>query len=633
MASKENNSDSSTEQPAAGPAGPPTTDGRRDGGPAVQEVPAGAVPGLVAGEEWQPDPRDEGSVGRTMFDAPGSSDNSLTVLLPRDSLNKVPSQALLRIESWEDERTYLAIVTAGPFAEPDGLRADAPTVVTTAVRGATAFVPRYHGRVQIELLGERIDGVLVPPRFRPLPNSPVFPLDTSESRDVLSLNGAVRLGTLASDPDLVLEIEATKKSVLPRHTGILGTTGGGKSTTVSKLIEQAQREDFAVILLDTEGEYTCLDQPTDDQTMIKLLEEREESPKGVQGTELYYLAGKETSNPSHGSKHEFDLSFNRFSPFIVPEILDLSSAQTERFEQSFDTTRALLRELKIFPRKGNKADEKQALELDEFETGYPNMKLDHLIDVVRVAHDVVSDQDPSEGLILSSDFKSGQGKTTLLKHGQQLAGRSSHKYSWRALYGHLHRLRRLRIFDSAEGLNYDELLKPGRVNIFDLSEIDTPAINNLVIADVLRGVQVTQESNYKTAEAKGKSAPKVLIIIEEAHEFLAEERISKMPVLFQQVSRIAKRGRKRWLGLVFVTQLPRHLPPQVMGLINNWVLHRISDADTVSRLRRTVAGVDDALWQRLPGLPPGQAIISFTSMTRPVLAAVDPTSAKLRMLE
>jgi DNA helicase HerA-like ATPase len=42
--------------------------------------------------------------------------------------------------------------------------------------------------------------------------------------------------------------------------------------------------------------------------------------------------------------------------------------------------------------------------------------------------------------------------------------------------------------------------------------------------------------------------------------------------LFQQVARIAKRGRKRWLGLVFVTQFPQHLPRQVFGLVNSYIL-------------------------------------------------------------
>ena len=67
----------------------------------------------------------------------------------------------------------------------------------------------------------------------------------------------------------------------------------------------------------------------------------------------------------------------------------------------------------------------------------------------------------------------------------------------------------------------------------------------------------------------------MLVIIEEAHEFLSAERIDKMNILFQQVARIAKRGRKRWLGLAFVTQLPQHLPRQVFGLVNK--LHPAQD--------------------------------------------------------
>ena len=75
-------------------------------------------------------------------------------------------------------------------------------------------------------------------------------------------------------------------------------------------------------------------------------------------------------------------------------------------------------------------------------------------------------------------------------------------------------------------------------------------------------MQEEQEKAYRAfegAKAAGRSVsdpPRVLVIVEEAHEFLSAERIDKTPVLFQQVARLAKRGRKRWLGLVFVTQLP-----------------------------------------------------------------------------
>ena len=123
------------------------------------------------------------------------------------------------------------------------------------------------------------------------------------------------------------------------------------------------------------------------------------------------------------------------------------------------------------------------------------------------------------------------------------------------------------------------------------------------------------------------------MIIEEAHEFVSAERFDKMRHVFEQVARIAKRGRKRWLGLVFVTQLPQHLPPQLFGLVNSYILHKITDPQVVSTLQRTVCGIDKGLWTRLPGLAPGQAIVSFPHMTRPLLVAVDPSPCRLRMAD
>src|SRR5204863_5788837 len=128
----------------------------------------------------------------------------------------------------------------------------------------------------------------------------------------------------------------------------------------------------------------------------------------------------------------------------------------------------------------------------------------------------------------------------------------------------------------------------------------------------------------KKADLSATPLTRTLNIIEEAHEFLSAERIEKTKVLFQQVAKIAKRGRKRWLGLVFVTQLPQHLPRQVFGLVNSFILHKISDPAVVQSLRKTVPGIDEGLWNKLPGLAPGQAIVSFPHMTRPLLVAVDP---------
>jgi hypothetical protein len=93
-----------------------------------------------------------------------------------------------------------------------------------------------------------------------------------------------------------------------------------------------------------------------------------------------------------------------------------------------------------------------------------------------------------------------------------------------------------------------------------------------------------------------------------------------------------RRGRKRYLGLVF-TQLPSHLPDEVLSLINNWILHKLTDTGVVSRLKKIIPAVNEATWKSLPNLAPGQALCSFTHLTRPIMITVDPSPCKLRMVD
>jgi DNA helicase HerA-like ATPase len=608
----------------------------------------------AAGGELTPDPELEGSIGTTMFDLPGSEDNTVTVVLPMPSAQSAPSQALLRIKSRKngDGRQYLGIVTAGPFAEPDSLRGDSHMLVTVATRGG-AYQPPYHGRLQVSILGEELaNGTLCPPRLRPLPNSPVFALSDEESAAVLKAAGDIRLGAVVGYKNVIVGVPSDKKFVLPRHTAVLGTTGGGKSTTIARFIQQAQAVNLAVILLDVEGEYTHLHEPTTNGDMLTALEERGLKPMGVpeRMMTLYHLVGRETANPEHPHRRPFSLQFARLSPYAAAEILGLTEAQEQRFLQAYDIAKEVLRDLGIFPAKKNAEQERLAMEIDEFERGYPRLTLSLMMDIVAACLKAVeSKKDKSNDTEGGADFTpfnavlaTPEGKASLrtrMHSGQRLDS----AVSWRALLGRLARLNRLKVFDTPESaappLIYKALLKPGAVSVIDLSDSGMSELTNIVIADLLRGVQDAQDDAYQEYEKAKKTnrdaAPptRTVIIIEEAHEFLSAERIEKTKILFEQVARIAKRGRKRWLGLVFVTQLPQHLPRQVFGLVNSYILHKITDADVVSTLRRTVSGIDAGLWERLPGLAPGQAIVSFPHMTRPLLASIDPTPAELRLAD
>jgi len=435
-----------------------------------------------------------GAIGRTMFDTPSSKDNTVTVLLPADEISTVPAQSLVRIKSRPmdkggDGRHYLGAVVQGPFAEPDGLRADAPVVVTTTVRGA-AFMPRYHGRIQVEILGEEVDGVVEPPRFRPLPNSPVFVLQEDETRDMLGLANDMDLGYAVGFENMAVQIPSKRKSVLPRHVGVLGTTGGGKSTSVSGLIHQFSNAGIFTVVIDTEGEYTEINQPTQDKNMQRLLQRINRQPEGVGEMYVLHLVGRKTTATPPTHIRTFSLEFASLSPYAAAEIMDLSEAQVDRFFKAYDVTKLIMRDLGIFPQKGNQHEEDLALELNEFEEGYPKLTLSFLIDVANL---LLASLAHSEYVPFNAVFK--DEKTLQIIQQRIHAVQTNNEISWKALLGKLWRLKRTDIFDNPEAkpIPFDKLIAPGRTLVIDLSDTDSTIVNNLVISNILRGIQQTQD--------------------------------------------------------------------------------------------------------------------------------------------
>jgi len=539
----------------------------------------------IAGGEQPIDIAFEGSVGVTMFDKPNSKDNLITVLVPKQHLGALPSQSLVSIKSRSDgdNREYKGIVIEGPFYEPDGLKADSNIIVTTAVNGLT-FMPKYHAKVYI--IGEVLNDRLVPPRFRPLPNSPVFPLNMADTKAALNVDGDITLGLAIGHENLEVNIPSDTKKVLPRHVGILGTTGGGKSTTVSGLVHRFQETGIATILVDTEGEYTHISKATTDETMLQILASRNKIPQGVKDVQILKLIGKGTTADGNSNIREFSLKFENLSPDMIMEILGLNDAQCTRYRKAYTLAREILRRLRIFPT--TETERNQLMELDELEKSYPKLKLSMMYDIVQICarkiDKTLKDDDGYKFRTRSEEFVGREDEIVKIIESQLTDTR--HANSWFKVQGELGRLLRLKIFDNpnADNLNYELLTTPGKVSILDLNETNSPQINNLVIAELLRGTLKQQNRNYETwVRDKSQVQNKTMVIIEEAHEFLSRERIKQMPALAQQVG--------------------------------------------------SIGGVDDGLWQKLTNLSAGQAIVKTQSLNRALLVAIDPTPCELLMVD
>ena len=232
----------------------------------------------------------DGSFGRTLFDSPSSEDGQLVVVMPPESIESVTTQALVRIHSYPDHRVFVGAVSSGPFYDPDGLKSDSPTMVVSAVAGAI-MMPSHHGRVNVSIIGLEHNGRINPANRRPRPNSPVFIVPDDEMSQILGLRGDFGLGVVVGHERVSVPVPVHDKSVLYRHTGILGTTGGGKSTTVTNYAGGLSAHGAAVVLLDTEGEYTTINDATDNPVMVELLKERGIKHEGMPNTHVYHLIG------------------------------------------------------------------------------------------------------------------------------------------------------------------------------------------------------------------------------------------------------------------------------------------------------------------------------------------------------
>jgi hypothetical protein len=198
--------------------------------------------------------------------------------------------------------------------------------------------------------------------------------------------------------------------------------------------------------------------------------------------------------------------------------------------------------------------------------------------------------------------------------------------SYGALRKKLRELQMMRIFDrkDAPPLDVKKLSEPGHLSVIDMSDSREQQVVNIVIADLLarmyhHKMSLTEEEN---------TLRRVFLTIEEAHGFVSREKQNKMEQTLDQLRRIARRGRKRWLALHFVTQSPQHLPSELFELANNKIIHQTTGAENLRVLKAAAGTVNEAIWEDVPSLGKGRAIIVSSQYPHPIIVQIRPASSK-----
>jgi DNA helicase HerA-like ATPase len=582
----------------------------------------------------------EGAIAFVHFDPTTAQSNVMDALVHYEDLDNIDRGLYVLIHSIADDRYYSGRIVEGPFYDPDALKRDSTPVqfiILNQGTGKVLSLPEYHGRISIEILGEERDGTRFGAVRRPRPGSPVKPYDSTMMKDMLNLSGNICLGYLDNYENTFVLIDEKDKGVIPRNWMTVGTIGSGKSNTNQVFIEETLTAGFAQVVIDPEGEYIFMDQPSDAKNILKQLRHFDRQPQGVKELTVY-------RPPLSVSKRkdaiEFSVPFDALSPEMIVELTDMSPAQITRFPLLYEQAiQCLLKE----------TESKRTIQQDEMDIsrGFGGMTLQRLITMLeeeleyytqgrenkkkggtkansqrdRTAKGIDNDEEKSavDNDIEKQCYFHRHQLEPLIRSQQDLV-------SYWALYNKLRQLQRTHLFDRKDALplNAQQLCQPGRLAVIDMSDCGERQVVNIIIADLLARIY-----RYKiNLKEEQNVLRKVIITIEEAHGFVSRERQNKMEQTLDQLRRIARRGRKRWLCLHLVTQSPQHLPSELFELANNKIIHQMTGPENLRVLKAAAGTVNEGIWEDVPSLGRGRAVIVSSQYPHPLIARIRPAASK-----
>ena len=117
------------------------------------------------------------------------------------------------------------------------------------------------------------------------------------------------------------------------------------------------------------------------------------------------------------------------------------------------------------------------------------------------------------------------------------------------------------------------------------------------------------------------------LIIDEAHNILNSQHKSVgddwQDYRLSVFEEIIKEGRKFGFYLTLASQRPADISPTIMSQLHNYVIHRLVNERDLQMIANTMPTVDLATYRSIPLLGQGEAIITGTALSIPIVAKVD----------
>lgn len=406
--------------------------------------------------------------------------------------------------------------------------------------------------------------------------------------------------------DVALESKVWIKpeKIFGRHCAILGATGGGKSWTTARIIEECLQHKTKIILLDATGEYRTLN--------------------GAHVTHCHLGApvDKATGSTSHS----------------LPPTCFLESDFVALFEPAGKVQgpklRAAIRSLRLAKLKPaiaplgfiKKIDQlKAAVQAAEQEAGISERLDDpsQEFDVTKLVQQLEQECVWPDGKIWTPaparpDITKWGGESGDFSYCLSLVSRINavlNSIAFKCIF---------KCTDSSLTGVIDQFIRDDkRLLRICLSGVAYEYKAREITANVIGRYLLT-----KARDGVMRNKP-LVVIVDEAHNFLGRQIGSDdFSARLDSFEIIAKEGRKYGLNICLATQRPRDITEGVLSQMGTMIVHRLTNDRDREVVERACGEIDRSASAFLPNLKPGEAAIIGADFPIPMTIQVLPPSAK-----
>ena len=425
-----------------------------------------------------------------------------------------------------------------------------------------------------------------------------------------SVDNLFEIATLKNGTETAISLNP--ESIFGRHCAIIGTTGGGKSYTVTNLLEELIRHKGKAILFDATGEYKTLAEnystDIESYTFIPAPSENKSvfhySYLNIEDIFLMLKPSEQTQKP---------LLMEAIKSLKLLEAIDSTEAGT----LNIDSNGTLIKK----DQQKRPVRTLMAKYSDQVNSPIANF------DFTKLIYQITNECVYPTGFNETNKWGGADNKTKdyavslMLRINNLLSGDTGELN--KQLFG---------IGESIDSTTNIINLIDSFMNITNDKKILRVSFERVPFDSNIREVLVNAIGRMllnKARKSEFKEQP-LILFIDEAHQFINKTVFSENGGNTQLTAfdNIAKECRKLGLYLCLSTQMPKDIPIGTLSQIGTFFVHRIINENDRNIVEKATANINKAALNYLPILSAGEVLVVSVDLPMPIILKIKKPNTK-----